>query len=99
MTWEDIIQECNKGIEQLQTFIAENPANADKYDEKLAILQCFKQSALKEQNAAIQAALDQVVEDSYEHAGDCISLSAHHPDDSSHLNSQRQEASTDNWIR
>jgi hypothetical protein len=99
MTWEDIIQDCNKGIEQLQTFIVENPANADKYDEKLAILECFKQSALREQNATIQSALDQVAEDYHDRTGDRVSLAAHHTGDSSHLNSAGQEASTDGWIR
>jgi hypothetical protein len=65
MTWGDIIQECNKGIAQLQTFIAEDPSKAGKYDEKLAILECFKQAALKQQNATIQSALDKVTGESW----------------------------------
>lgn len=99
MTWQDIIQECNKGIAQLHIFMQENPENAGKYDEKLALLEACKQAALREQNASIQSALDKVAEDFYEHTGDSISLAAHHPGDSSHLDSAGQEASTDNWIR
>jgi hypothetical protein len=60
MTWQDIIQECNKGIAQLQKFMEEDPSNAGKYDEKLAVLEACKQEALKLQNYAIQSALDKV---------------------------------------
>lgn len=99
MTWGDIIQECNKGIEQIQTFMVEDPAKAAKYDYNLAVLEACKQAALKQQNATIQSALDQVAEDHHEHTGDSISLAAHHTGDSSHLNSAGQEASQDGWIR
>lgn len=58
MTWEDVITEASKGIEQIQTFMAEDPANADKYDYKLAILQWYKQEAIRQQNRMIHTTLN-----------------------------------------
>ena len=60
MTWEDVISEANKGIEQLHTFMAEDPTNADKYDHNLAVLQWYKQEAIKKQNETIQLTLGKI---------------------------------------
>lgn len=60
MTWEDVITEANKGIEQLYTFMAEDPTNADKYDYKLALLQWYKQESIRQQNRMIQDTLDKI---------------------------------------
>jgi hypothetical protein len=60
MTWEDVIREANVSIEMLQTFIAEDPANRDKYDKKLAVMRWYKQEAIKKQNETIQITLDKL---------------------------------------
>lgn len=60
MTWQYIITECNKGMEQLYTFTAEDPANRDKYDHNLAVLQWYKQEAIKKQNETIQHTLGKI---------------------------------------
>jgi hypothetical protein len=60
MTWADIIEECNKGMMQIQTFIEEDPGNAAKYDCHLAVLEACKQAAIKQQSVAIQSALDEM---------------------------------------
>jgi len=74
MTWGDIIQECNKGIAQIQTFMEEDPSNAAKYDEKLAVLEACKQAAIKQQNATIKFALSKVVQDFHELTGNNVHI-------------------------
>ena len=60
MTWEDVITEANKAIEQLQIFIAEDAKNDKFYQEKLAAMMYIKQEALIQQNRTIQATLGKI---------------------------------------
>jgi hypothetical protein len=60
ITWEDVIQECNKGIKQLHTFIKEDPKNAGSYEYKIAVLQLHKQNAIKQQNIALEAIANKI---------------------------------------
>jgi hypothetical protein len=99
MTWDYVINEANKAIAQLQTFIVEDSANSSFYQEKLAAVTIIRQDAINQQEEAIHATLDKVAGNYHEYTSDYMRLRAVH-DDSIHSDDKKeQEESEDTWIR
>jgi len=99
MTWDYVINEANKAIKQLQTFIVEDPLNSSFYQEKIAAVTLIRQEAIDQQEEIIYETLDKVAGNYREHTGNHMRLRTFH-DDSIHSDYQKeQEESEDTWIR